>query len=193
MKIKSHLLLDELYRKQIALLDVTRKKFLLLSEEELNWKHNPAKWSIAECLEHLNLYGDHYLPELAKAIAQASPARPDNLFQSSWLGNYFADLMLVKNGKVKKMKTFKAKNPIYSATPSAVLSRFIKQQETYAELIQQARGVDLQKKEVPTSLSRWIRLSVGDTLRLTVYHNQRHVWQANRMLARVTKLVLSCH
>lgn len=32
--------------------------------QDLSWKSNPTAWSILECLAHLNLYGDFYLPEI---------------------------------------------------------------------------------------------------------------------------------
>ena len=38
--------------------------FKTLSLEKLNQKQDDSSWSVLECLEHLNLYGDFYLPEI---------------------------------------------------------------------------------------------------------------------------------
>lgn len=63
MKIASkELLLDlvERTRKNIN----EAEKYNQLPIEKLNWRNTPESWSILECLEHLNLYGDYYLPEI---------------------------------------------------------------------------------------------------------------------------------
>ena len=40
------------------------KTFRQLTNEQLNYKSSPETWSILECIEHLNLYGNFYLPEI---------------------------------------------------------------------------------------------------------------------------------
>ena len=35
-----------------------------MDPEVLNFKSSPQSWSALECLEHLNYYGDYYLPEI---------------------------------------------------------------------------------------------------------------------------------
>ena len=75
----------------------------------LTWKENEISWSILECLEHLNLYGDFYLPQIESKI-ENSTTKNDLEFKSGILGNYFAKSMLPKE-KLNKMKTFKDKNP----------------------------------------------------------------------------------
>ena len=35
----------------------------LKTDKELNWKESSKSWSVLECLEHLNLYGQFYIPE----------------------------------------------------------------------------------------------------------------------------------
>ena len=34
----------------------------------LTWRENPTSWNILECIEHINRYGDFYLPEIASKI-----------------------------------------------------------------------------------------------------------------------------
>ena len=34
----------------------------------LSWRDNPSSWSMLECLEHLNMYGDFYLPQIENKI-----------------------------------------------------------------------------------------------------------------------------
>ena len=65
------------------------EKFSLLSTEKLNWRAENDSWSILECFEHLNLYGDFYISEIKKRI-ENSNTQPKENFKSGLLGNYFA-------------------------------------------------------------------------------------------------------
>lgn len=153
-------------------------KFKTLSQDELNHRNTPSSWSILECLEHLNLYGDFYLPEIDQRLSVVGPSDKDQ-FTSSWLGNYFAVSMLPgKNGKLNKMKTFKSMNPIHKQLTASVIDRFAEQQDQLLQLLERAKTADLSKVKTSISISKWIKLRLGDTFRVVVYHNQRHIVQA---------------
>lgn len=89
MKVAAHLLIEDLMARTKANLDAAGE-FEKLSNEELNWKSNPESWSVLECIEHLNLYGDYYLPEIKKRMQQAATQKTSSEFKSGLLGNYFA-------------------------------------------------------------------------------------------------------
>ena len=78
------------------------KKFNSISTEKLNWRAEQDSWSVLECFEHLNLYGDFYIPEIKIKIESSKTQSKDN-FKSGILGNYFAKSMLPKE-KLNKMK-----------------------------------------------------------------------------------------
>jgi hypothetical protein len=159
------------------------KQFKSLSQEQLNFRTSPEQWSILQCLEHLNLYGDFYLPAIEKQILAHKHGGSNKVFKSGLIGNYFANLMKSTNGAVKKMKSPKDKVPAYSGLTITTIDRFLKQQELLKKLLNQARSVDLTKTKVPISLTRFIRLRLGDTFRFFVYHIERHVAQAERVRA----------
>lgn len=157
------------------------EKFNKLSIEKLNWKRSQDSWSILECFEHLNLYGDFYIPEIKKRIDSSNTLASKN-FKSGILGNYFAKSMLPRE-KLNKMKTFADKNPGGSTLDKSTIDRFMAQQEKMLTLLNSARKIDLNKTKTAVSISRWIKLKLGDTLRVVIYHNHRHVVQANKALA----------
>jgi hypothetical protein len=66
-----------------------------------------------------------------------------------------------------------------------VITKFLDQQKQLLELLTKAQSVDLNKVKTSISISRWIKLRLGDTLRVVIYHNQRHMKQAGRILAAV--------
>ena len=177
--MKSTLLLSELI--EITKENLSRsEKFSQLSEKELNFKINKNKWSILECLEHLNRYGDFYLPEIKNSIQTSRKSKEDE-FKSGLLGNYFAKSMLPKE-KLNKMKTFKSMNPIGSNLDKSVLDKFINQQKTLLELLEQTKTVSLTKTKTGISISKWIKLRLGDTFRVVIYHNLRHLIQAEKVM-----------
>lgn len=156
------------------------KKFNSLSIEKLNWRAEQDSWSILECFEHLNLYGDFYIPEIKKRI-EGSKTRPKESFKSGILGNYFAKSMLPKE-ELNKMKTFKDKNPIGSKLDKDTIERFISQQEQILSLLGKSREIDLNKTKTAISISKLIKLKMGDTFRVVIYHNERHLIQAQKVM-----------
>jgi hypothetical protein len=181
---------EELIDNLIALTDASTDKvreMKALRAEELNFKENSEKWSILECIEHLNLYGDFYLPEIERRILAAEKASDQVIFSSGWIGNYFARLMQVRDGKIKKMKTPADKNPANSELTPTTIDRFLKQQDRLKSLLEQARNVDLTRTRCSISLTPLIKLRLGDTFRFLIYHIERHVLQAERVLAAQPK------
>ncbi len=174
---------DELIHDLIKITKVNMNEvqtFKTLSEQELNHRKTNNSWSILECIEHLNRYGDFYIPEIKKSMLNSKHPKSAT-FKSGFLGNYFANTIKPKE-KLNKMKTPKSMNPINSSLDKSVLDRFIYQQEQLLEHLNEANNINLTKLKTPTSLSKWINLRLGDTLRFVIFHNQRHVQQAKRVL-----------
>jgi hypothetical protein len=145
----------------------------------LMWKENPTSWSILECFEHLNLYGDFYLPQIESKI-ENSTTKTDIEFNSGILGNYFAKIMLPKE-KLNKMKTFKDKNPLNVILDKTVIDKFINQEIKLLDLLNQSRNVSLNKLKIQTSISRFIKLNLGDTFQFYINHIIRHLYQIDRI------------
>jgi hypothetical protein len=149
-------------------------------DEKLNSRVSNDSWSVLECLEHLNRYADFYIPEISKRIS-SSETSSTSVFKPGILGNYFAQSMLPKE-KLNKMKTFKNMNPINSQLDKNVVKEFIKQQNQLIELLQKANHINLNKVKTSISISKLINLRLGDTFRFVIYHNKRHLQQAERVL-----------
>ncbi|MDO5968849.1 DinB family protein [Flavivirga aquimarina] len=179
MKVTSEALISELIektRQNINQVEALNLKVI----DELNWKANKDTWSALECIEHLNLYSDYYLPEIEQRIIK-STFKPEYYFKSGALGNYFAKSMMPKE-KLNKMKTFKDKNPNGSKLDKTTLERFLIQQEKMLELLDKARNVSLNKTKTSISITKLIKLKLGDTFRVVIYHNERHMVQALKTL-----------
>lgn len=178
--MKTIKLISEL--KEITLQNIElAQKLYELSDESLNWRNDPKSWSILECLEHLNIYGNFYLPEIENTMSNAT-IQSDDEFKPGFLGNYFAKSMQPKV-KLNKMKTFKKTDPIGSMLTRNVIDTFINQQNKLLELVDRSEKVNLNKLKTGISITKWIRIKLGDTFRFVIYHNQRHILQAERVLS----------
>lgn len=155
------------------------EQYKSLSPEALNQKATEESWSVLECIEHLNLYGDFYVPAIRESIlASKSPA--SSIYKSGFLGNYFVKSMEPKE-KLNKMKTFKDKYPA-SNLKIDVLDRFIGQQKDYLDLLEEAKKINLVKTKTRITLTKFLKLRIGDTFRFILAHNDRHLVQADRAL-----------
>lgn len=181
MKIPSEKLIDDLVNRTHKILNKA-EELKTLQEKSLQWRPAPESWSVLECLEHLNLYGRYYLPEINKCINASKSSQPGHIFKSGWLGNYFANSMLPKE-KLNTMKTFKNMNPIHSDLNKNVIDEFISQQRQILNVLEKCRKIDLNKTKTSISISNLIKLKLGDTLRVVIYHNQRHMVQAHKVLS----------
>ena len=169
----------ETISKQVEATIVEVEKLKQLDYSLLTWRENVHSWNILECLEHLNLYGHFYLPQMALKIQESnSDAEPE--FKPSILGNYFSKSML-PNAKLNKMKTFKDKNPINTKLDIGVIDVFLNQQYQLRQIIQQAQKVSLNKVKIETSISTWIKLKLGDAFQFYVNHILRHLVQIDRI------------
>ncbi|WP_292011176.1 DinB family protein [Chryseobacterium sp.] len=182
MKISTSQLISDLkdiIQGQIQYVEMLLQK----SDGELNFRMTGESWSALECIKHLNLYGDFYIPEIGTRI-RSSKTSPSTTFSPGWLGDYFAKSMLPKE-KLNTMKTFKAMNPIHSKLDKEVLNEFIRQQQQLLSLLDKAKSINLEKTKTSISISKFVKLKLGDTLRFIIYHQIRHIEQVKKVLKSV--------
>jgi hypothetical protein len=158
------------------------EKLKNLDLQTITWRESERSWSVLECLEHLNLYGNFYLPQIENKIRTSKTTFVPE-FKSGILGSYFAKSMLPKE-KPNKMKTFKDKNPLYKS----VIDQFIIQQLQLLELLNLSANVNLNKVKIPTSITSLIQLKLGDTFHFIINHNIRHFKQ----IENVQKAMQEC-
>ncbi|TAH19879.1 MAG: DinB family protein [Cytophagales bacterium] len=149
--------------------------------DTLTWKVSPTSWNILECLEHLNLYGDFYLPKIESKIKESS-TKSEAQFKSGLLGGYFADSMLPK-AKLNKMKTFKDKNPLNAKLDKGVIEKSYQQQMKLLDLLNRSRKVSLNKVKIEISITSLIKLKLGDTFQFFINHITRHLAQIDSIQA----------
>jgi hypothetical protein len=153
--------------------------------EVLMNKPAPGSWSVAQVLEHLNSYGKYYLP-LIEAKLKANSSKSSGRFTPGILGNYFTNSMLPKNGAVKnKMKS--PADHVASNDPDIheMFEEFLTQEYLMLELLTQSESVDLNRIRIPISLTKLIRLKLGDVFNFIIAHHERHFLQIRNIMQAV--------
>lgn len=162
-------------------LDVIQKKVNKLSENQLTWIPNPGVWSVQQVLAHLNEYGRYYHPMLLKKIENTRFLSTKEAFVSSPLGrSAWKSMKLGKARNIKrKFKAPKGYNPTIDKeiVHGNEVNEFMHQQQELLTITEKAQNVSLRRVKVPISISKIIRLRLGDALLFITYHNERHVQQ----------------
>lgn len=183
MAINQQYLLDQLRLTVVEIWNALELRMVALNDRELLLPREDGGWSIAQIMEHLNVYARYYQP-LLRTKMENNGHRVDArgiTFRSGWLGNYFTNLMKptaeddLKKGKKKK----KMKAPSFSAPPrdlpaQQVLQEYRAHIKDMLFLLDAAGMVDLNKFRIPISIAPFIRLKGGDVLQFLVAHLQRH-------------------
>lgn len=174
-------LIDTLETRVEEHLRYTIRVFQNLDEVTLNSPSATGGWSIAQCLQHLNTYGEYYLPLINSSLLQAESCLPSQQLKPGLLGNYFTNLM-EPQGKTNKMKAAKLHVPGTINNPHTVIAHFIQQQETLLNYLRLAKTKNINRSTIPVSVFKLIKLNTADVFRFMVAHNQRHILQAQRNL-----------
>ena len=142
-----------------------------------------GRWSVVQILEHLNAYNRHYLPAIEKELSVVT-YDTDSWFTSGYWGEKFTKMMKPTNVyEVKnKMKTQKKMSFPNSLHVETVMKEFLEGQDKLLRLLEMAKGRNLAKIKIPITISKMIRLRLGDTFRFVIAHEQRHMMQARNTI-----------
>ncbi len=157
-----------------------------LSRKQLEWKEGPDRWSIAECLSHLNVTADQYYPAIDRSMRRA---RERGLlgkgpFRHGFLMNRFIAMLEPPPGRsFKAPRNFKPR----ARNLANEIGIFFAHQEAIMKRVRQADGLDLARVRLVSPVSRWLRMSLGQCFALLATHQRRHLWQSARVKEALTR------
>ena len=152
-----------------------------LGQEQFVWKPGPNRWSIAECLEHMNATARAYLPAIDEGIADAirHGAYAEGPFQYNLIGRIFSRLL--EPPARFRMRAPIDKQPGPERPKRETLAGFRAYQVQYVDRLRQANGIDLSRSCVRSPLASWIRIPLGSAFASMAAHERRHLWQARKI------------
>ncbi len=166
-------------RKQIDVIAADAQKLTVgISDRQFNWQPEPGRWSMAQCLVHLNLAGAILAPRIEASIRAAR----DQGFvgQGPYRRGFLGSLVVRLTEPPPKIR-FKA--PTSMAPPAAepltrVAASFLALQDQLREQILHANGVDLGRAKVAFPVAEWLHIALGQAFMVIAAHERRHLWQA---------------
>ena len=163
-------------------IQVIKSRFSSYSEQQLSWKPDSETWSINEIFAHLNAYSAYYHEAFATKVETTRFRTPSESFTSSPLGKSAWLSMKLGNAKNVKRKFSSPKSFNPAINPDLIepntVEKLSSKQVELLHLLEKVIEVNIKKVKVPISISKWIRLRLGDALLFVTYHNERHIQQA---------------
>lgn len=148
-----------------------------LDLNELTKRPNPNAWNILEIFDHLNQYVEIYNEQFAASLRKAKSKQIDKEITRGYFGNTFINMMQPKaDGSVKKMNTFKSKNPFGKALSKGVIQRFIDLNNETIDYLNKSEGLDIQQVKCKLAIPI-LKLKLSDAFHFIIAHNQRHFVQ----------------
>ena len=150
-----------------------------LTDEQFTWRPAPDRWSVAECLDHLNATARVYLPVLDEGISDAIKrgVYGEGPFKYNWLGRLsvrFSDTRV-------RLKAPDEVQPGPGRTRCEILAAFKAYQVQYVDRLRQSNGVDLARARVRLPPGAWVRIPLGSGFAVMLAHARRHLVQAKRV------------
>jgi hypothetical protein len=175
---------QDLQSRLTVILETVEREFAPLTDEQLRWKPASDRWSIVECLQHLNLAERFYIRNIQHKVdklglVQTNPA--DQSLESDWVGKamlYIVDPQV--KIKVPAPGIIRPR-PAADLVPAEVMGQFLDLQTLLQSLLNKAVYLDWNQEKVMTLFGNWLKIRLGDALRMLVAHTERHLKQAMRV------------
>jgi hypothetical protein len=152
-----------------------------LTPPQLNWSAHPGEWSVGQCLEHLCIANDKYLPAIARSLAGRPPAVVQEI-APGWFGRWFIRNYIEPSPETRRARAPKAITPGTQADP-AILNRFLGSNDNAREVVRRAKACDVNRIRFRNPFVPLIHFTVGTGFEILSKHQSRHLLQAERIRA----------
>jgi hypothetical protein len=154
-----------------------------LSEAQANFKPGPKKWSINECIDHVNLGNRLYAIKLERAIAKArerglTGAEPYG--RGTIIGRFI--LNVLRQGPAKRVPAPGVFKPKLSEHKLAeLIEQFRAHANRLVELAESADGLPLGRMKFTTPAAPIGRVAASQVFEMMQLHTHRHLGQAEKV------------
>jgi hypothetical protein len=149
-----------------------------MTEMQFHWSPVAAHWSIEQCLVHLVIVGDKYMPILDEAIQNG---RADHLLSRGPFHYGFVERWFVRSTEPPpgiRLRTPQSARPPDDQPLPFVIAKFLTMQDDLRKRIRAANGIDLARAKVTSPFIRALKMGLGPSFDFLAAHERRHLWQA---------------
>lgn len=147
-----------------------------LTPEQINWQPRPGAWSVAQCLEHLRIANEVYLP----AVSLALDGQPQSKVEEIRIGRpsrWFIRHFIAPNPGGTRAKAPKKIAPAAQIDPQ-VVADFVASNDRAVELVKRASLFNVNAIRFKNPFVPLLRFTVGTGLEIIAKHQSRHLLQA---------------
>ncbi len=160
------------------------------SVNDREWGVRPASggWSIDECVAHLALTNQRYVPILAEA-SDAAPAFDDGAIPAHLhrdLAGRFLTWMMEPPVRFK-VPTRAEFTPLGTVSRARTMAAFDASQAAIQQQIRAMDGLDITRIRVTSPFNTSLRYSAYSALHILAAHERRHLWQAENVREQLRK------
>jgi hypothetical protein len=150
----------------------------LISRADDKFTVRPASggWSPAECLGHLNLTMEAFLPLWKTTLYAGLPLYTADLLRTDLPGKLL--IWLLEPPYRMKAKTSPPFIP--GAGTEDQGPHFLELNEEVRLLLYAASGLGLDKVKIPSPFAKRMKYSLWSSFRINAAHSRRHLWQAEQ-------------
>ena len=168
--------------------EATRRAWTLVQSTDgrlFTVRPTPLSWSAAECLAHLSISTELFLPVLSDALARARKSGKRGRPKMDLLGRVLA--WFLEPPIRKKVKTSQPFVPKSTRAKAEAFGEFVSLQEKLIDLLRDARDADLRMKIV-SPFDKRVRYNILSAFRIVAAHERRHLWQAEQAVAELRRV-----
>lgn len=146
-------------------------------------RSDPDRWSVGECVVHLNLTSEAFLPRISAALDELGPGRAVRQryrrgFVGWFLGKATGPLPRIGKMRVGRVKTAPPFEPVMVPPMASTIDSFDRLQREQVELVGRCDGKPIDRIQIVSPFDSRVRYDVYSALVLLPAHQQRHVQQA---------------
>lgn len=160
-----------------------------LPDDRWALRADPQRWSVAECIAHLNLTSCVYPGRLRAALAEARllgepMARKYRRDFAGWLlAQFTGPLFQIGSFRFGRIKTPTAFVPTSNPPKRDVLSEFDRLQAEQIAIVREAEGLPIDRVKIVSPFDARMKYNVFSALVILPQHQHRHLEQAERVWA----------
>lgn len=145
-------------------------------------RSDPTRWSIGECIEHLNLTGRAYLPILDAGIAGARRIGGDG--PSRYRRDPIGWILWKTMGPPvrHRVQTASAFIPVTTNSPDELVAEFRRLQTAQIERVRECDGLPITNVRVASPFNAKVHYNLYSCLSILPPHQHRHLWQAEQLV-----------
>ena len=159
-----------------------RLRVLVKAAPEQYWIRRPApeRWSMAECLAHVNLTSAAYIPILREGISRA--ALVSHKTPTRYRHDLIGWLLWKSTGPPVRIRVKTAASfiPLHNQSLGELFAEFDRFHEEQLACLRDADGLPLSEVKIVSPFRASVTYNLYSCLRILPRHQHRHLWQAEQ-------------